>query len=202
MAHRGFSTYLNSGEAVFLRPIGPRDRDREVDIISRMSDHSRYLRFFSGAKTIPDAVIDRLVDVDGHHHIAWAALDPNVKGAPMIGVVRAMRRGDAPVADLALAVLDAHHGKGLARLLMTAVVHDAVAAGITEFHAETMAENSGARKLFLAMGGKATGRDGHIVTFSFDATKVARKLNQITTGEAMDDLREALGIAAPELEAA
>ena len=85
MSERGFSTRLKAGDAVFLRPIGPQDRAREVEIISSFSEHSRYLRFFSGAPTLPDAVIDQLVAVDGYTHIAWGALDLDVAGAPLMG---------------------------------------------------------------------------------------------------------------------
>ena len=179
---------------MYLRPIGPRDRAREVDIISKFSEHSRYLRFFSGAPTLPDAVIDRLVDVDGFNHIAWGALDLDTAGAPLMGVVRAVRRAGTHEADLAMGVLDCHHGKGLARLLMAAVVHDAIAAGITVFTAEMLAENAPARKLFQAIGGKAAGRDGNVISFRFDAREVAARLAEIGAGEAMDDLREALAV--------
>ncbi|ABI75357.1 acetyltransferase, GNAT family [Hyphomonas neptunium ATCC 15444] len=194
MTQRGFSTRLKAGDAVFLRPIGPQDRAREVDIISKFSEHSRYLRFFSGAPTLPDAVIDQLVAVDGYNHIAWGALDLNVAGAPLMGVVRAVRRGQSDEADLAMGVLDEHHGKGLARLLMAAVVHDAIAAGITRFTAEMLAENAPARKLFQANGGKAAGRDGNVISFRFDAREVATRLSELGAGEAMDDLREALAV--------
>lgn len=197
MNTHAFSTRLKSGNAVYLRPIGPRDRAREVDLIAGFSDHSRYLRFFTGAKTVPDSVIDQLVNVDGYHHIAWGALDLETAGAPLMGVVRAIRREESHVADLALGVADAHHGKGLARLLMAAVVQDAMAAGITRFIAETLAENNAARSLFLAMGGHATGRDGLVVTFEFDAALAAERLDAMVAPEALADLREALGPRRP-----
>lgn len=192
-----FSTRLKSGDAVYLRPIGPRDRAREVALIAGFSDHSRYLRFFTGAKTVPEAVIDQLVNVDGYNHIAWGALDLETPGAPLMGVVRAIRRGRSDVADLAMGVLDAHHGKGLARLLMAAVVHDAIEAGITRFAADTLAENNAARALFRAMGGHATGRDGLVVTFEFDAAVAAERLDAMVAPEALADLREALGPRRP-----
>lgn len=193
MNDRGVSTFLRTGEAVYLRPIGAWDRARETQIISRFSDHSRYLRFFTGARTIPEAVIDRLVDVDGHNHIAWAALDLNEDGAPFMGVVRAIRRAGTDEADLAMGVLDRFHGKGLARLLMTAVVHDARAAGITRFTAETLSENMPARSLFKAIGGQAAGRDISVVRYAFDAETVAARLDAISKGGAAHDLRAVLG---------
>ncbi|MFN3608853.1 MAG: hypothetical protein ACK4Y9_07305, partial [Hyphomonas sp.] len=51
-----------------------------------------------------------------------------------------------------------------------------------------------ARKLFQAIGGKAAGRDGNVISFAFDAREVAERLADIGAGEAMDDLREALGV--------
>lgn len=189
MSETGVSTFLKTGEAVYLRPIGPWDRAREKAIIAGLSDHSRYLRFFTGARTIPESVIDRLVDIDGYHHIAWGALELDAEGAPLMGVVRAIRRGGSDEADLAMGVLDRHHGKGIARLLMAAVVHDARRAGITRLTAETLSENIPARRLFKAMGGEATGRDMSVVRFGFDARRAAARLETLNTGEAMDDLR-------------
>ncbi len=191
MTTRSVTTHLTTGETVRLRPIGPWDRAREVDLISRLSDHSRYLRFFTGARTLPDSLIDRLVSVDGYHQIAWGALDLSVPGWPLMGVVRAIRQSQPDTADLAMAVLDAHHGKGLARLLMSAVVEDARAGGIRRLAADTLAENAAARRLFKAIGGHATGRDGHVVSYVFDADTVAVRLAAITPGKAMDDLRQA-----------
>lgn len=191
MTTRSVTTHLTTGETVRLRPIGPWDRAREVDLISRLSDHSRYLRFFTGARTLPDSLIDRLVNVDGYHQIAWGALDLSVPGWPLMGVVRAIRQSQPDTADLAMAVLDTHHGKGLARLLMSAVVEDARAGGIRRLAADTLAENAAARRLFKAMGGHATGRDGHVVSYTFDADTVAGRLAAITPGKAMDDLRQA-----------
>lgn len=163
-------------------------------LIAGFSDHSRYLRFFTGARTVPDAVIDRLVDVDGYNHIAWGALHLDGPGAPLMGVVRAMRQGNSDVADLAMGVADVHHGKGIARLLMTLVVHDALAVGISHFVADTLAENNAARKLFLAMGGHAVGRDGLVVTFAFDAALAAERLNAMVSASELADLRAALGL--------
>ncbi|MBI1398705.1 GNAT family N-acetyltransferase [Hyphomonas sp.] len=197
----GVSTHLATGEAVYLRPIGRRDRAREIDIISRLSPHSRYLRFFSGAATFPDAMIDQLVNTDGYNHIAWGALDLDTPGAPLMGVVRAIRRGNSREADLALAVVDNHHAKGLARLLLEAVVSQARGVGITRFVAETLHENAPARRLFKTIGGKAGGPVGGVVaTYGFDAVTVAERLAAMPGGEAAADLRAALTLIEPALD--
>ena len=194
----GISTHLQTGEPVLLRPIGRQDRAREVEVISRLSPHSRYLRFFTGAATMPDRVIDQLVNTDGYNHIAWGALELAAPGAPLMGVVRAIRRGNSNEADLALGVLDAHHSKGIARMLLEAVVHQALGAGITRLTAETLHENAPARRLFKAIGGKATSSGGGVVvTYGFDAAKVAERLAAMPGGQATDDLRAGLALIQP-----
>src|SRR3546814_12704548 len=59
---------LNDGTAVCLRTITPDDAPLIRDGIARLSAESRYLRFFSPAPVLPDAVVVRLAAVDGHDH--------------------------------------------------------------------------------------------------------------------------------------
>lgn len=186
------TTRLASGERVLLRPIGPHDRARLRDGIAAMSDHSRYLRFFTGSRTIPDAVIDRLVDVDGDRHIAWGAIDLGAVGQPAIAAAHAIRKGNLPEADLALGVLDAYHAKGLARLLLAAVVFDCRRRGINWLEADTLAENTAARHLFRAMGGVSHHREGAVVRYRFETAVADRRLAVIGAGQAMTELRRLL----------
>ena len=61
---------LNDGTAVRLRTITPDDAPLIREGIAKLSAESRYLRFFSPAPVLPDAVVQKLADVDGHDHIA------------------------------------------------------------------------------------------------------------------------------------
>lgn len=187
-----FPVLLDSGEPVQLRPIGRHDTGRMKAGIAALSDHSRYLRFFNGSQTLPDHVIERLCDADGWKHIAWGAIDLEAPCQPAIGAVHAIRRGATSEAELALAVLDAWHGKGLARLLLTAVLTDARAAGITRLTAETMAENRASRQLFRSLGGLSVTRDGPVVSYRFDIETALQKLEPLTQGPAGDTLRAGL----------
>ena len=192
MSDRSLTTRLASGEPVLLRPVGQQDANRLREGIAAMSDRSRYLRFFTGARTIPDAIMNRLVDVDGQRHIAWGAIDLASADLPAIGVVRAIRKGDSPEADLALGVLDAFHSKGLARLLLAAVVFDCRAQGIDWLEADTLAENAAARRLFRAIGGISHSREGPVVKYRFETSEVDARLAAIGAGPAMTALRRML----------
>jgi RimJ/RimL family protein N-acetyltransferase len=193
-----FPVHLDSGEPVQLRPIGRHDTGRMKAGIAALSDHSRYLRFFSGSQTLPDHVIERLCDADGWKHIAWGAIDVAAPSQPAIGAVHAIRRGSTSEAELALAVLDDWHGKGLARLLLTAVLTDARVAGITRLTAETLAENRASRRLFRSLGGLSAHREGPVASYRFDIDTALQKLEQITPGPAGETVRAGLKAAAEE----
>lgn len=192
MDTRSFPVPLDSGEPVLLRPIRRGDAPLMRDGIAALSDHSRYLRFFSGSQTIPDHVVEKLCDADGWKHIAWGARDLAAPGAPAIGAVHAIRRGTSREAELALAVLDAWHGKGLARLLLTCVIADARLAGITHLTAETFAENRATRQLFRSLGGLSAHREGPVVSYRFDIETAAQRLEPLTQGAAGQILRDGL----------
>jgi GNAT superfamily N-acetyltransferase len=201
MDNRSFSVHLDSGEPVLLRPISRRDAARMRDGIAALSDHSRYLRFFNGSQTMPDHVIERLCDADGWKHVAWGAIDLSSPEQPAIGAVHAIRRGASCDAELALAVLDDWHGKGLARLLLTGVIADARAAGITHLTAETFAENRATRQLFRSLGGLSVHREGPVVSYRFDIATAAQKVELLTQNPAGEDLRAGLRAFAATQEA-
>jgi GNAT superfamily N-acetyltransferase len=197
MDNRNFPIHLDSGEAVLVRPIGRHDADRMRAGIAALSDHSRYLRFFNGGQTMPEHVIERLCDADGWKHVAWGAIDLSSPGEPAIGAVHAIRKGTSCDAELALAVLDDWHGKGLARLLLTGVIADARRAGITHLTAETFAENRATRQLFRGLGGLSVHRDGPVVSYRFDIETAAQKLEGLTQNAAGDLIRSGLDQTAP-----
>ncbi|WP_353255546.1 GNAT family N-acetyltransferase [Hyphomonas sp.] len=192
MKDRSVIVQLDSGETVCLRPVRREDNARLRAGIAALSDHSRYLRFFTGARTVPDDVVSRLCDADGSDHVAWGAIDLEAPGQPAIGVVHAIRRSGSNEADLALAVLDDWHGKGIARLLLTAVIDDARDAGIRALTADTLAENRAAQHLFRCLGGLSVHREGPVISYRFDIETAARKLATMTPGAAGDGLRTAL----------
>ena len=140
---------LESGLDVLLRPAGLDDEPRFAHIVANMSAESRYLRFFSGAREIPQAIIHMLADADGERHIAWGAVDVDAPGQPFIAAAHAIRSPSDPTkAELALGVLDAYHAQGLSRMLIACLVLCCRAKGIIELDAETLPENRKAASLF------------------------------------------------------
>ena len=178
---------LAGGEPVCLRRIGPADEALMREGIGQLSPRSRYLRFFTGGASPPDWVIDRLLDVDGHRHLAWGALDtsanPEQATGPAIGAVHAFRGNDlSDCAEFSVAVLDEWQGRGVGRLLTAVLLLEARQQGIACLQAETLRENDGAIEFITALGGRSTGGDGHTRSFRLEVAAALEILRG--TGEA------------------
>ncbi len=170
-------TRLENGRPVCIRTIEASDEARMRAGIARMSPRSRYLRFFSGAAAPPDWVIERLVEPDGHLHLAWGAIDIDEPEQPAIGAVHAIRpREDDPSAEFSVAVVDDYHGLGLGKLLAATILIDAQAEGLTEFRAHTLAENRRAIDFVKSLGARLVGHDGGTYEYAFAVSDALARL--------------------------
>src|SRR5512133_4251304 len=70
------------GGVVHLRPILPSDADAIVDFHSRLSERTRYMRYFGAHPDIPPRELERLTVVDHHSRVALVVL----LGAEVIAV--------------------------------------------------------------------------------------------------------------------
>lgn len=192
MSDRVIHTTLENGTRICVRPITSNDEDRLRDGIAELSDRSRYLRFFTSLKRVPDAVIQRLADADGEHHIAWGAIDLDQDSKPAIGAVHAMRDGHEAKADLAIGILDEYHAMGIARMLLTALVFDCTRQGITTLVADTLAENKKAIGLFRSLGAKASADPGPIAQFELNTDEARVRLDALKEPRGLLDVRTAL----------
>ena len=169
---RVIHTRLDDGTRVCIRTIRPDDEPRMRDGIAQMTDRSRYLRFFTGIRVPPPHVITRLLDADGHRHIAWGAIASDLPGEPAVGAVHAYAAdeagpgpGDDDCAEFSVAVIDEFHGRGLGRLLTATILLDSMRAGYEEFQAWTLAENAGAIGFIRGLGAELAGRDSEVLEY-------------------------------------
>lgn len=155
---------LTDGTPVCLRRIRADDAERLRDGVAELSPESRYLRFFSFAHRVPEAVIARLIDADPECHIGWGAILSAETDHPAIAAAHIIRPvcGD-PEGELSIAVLDAWHGRGLARLLLSALLADNRCAGVEHVDILVLGSNSGALALFSHIGAQTKGyEDGTV----------------------------------------
>jgi acyl-CoA synthetase (NDP forming)/GNAT superfamily N-acetyltransferase len=140
---------LSDGSAVHMRQIRPDDAAAIVAFHSRMSDRTRYLRYFSPYPRIPERDLDRFVNVDHRDREAFVI----VTGGRITAVGRYERLGpDSPEAEVAFVVEDAHQGRGIGSVLLEHLAEAARENGITRFVAEVLPQNGGMLRVFSDFG--------------------------------------------------
>jgi GNAT superfamily N-acetyltransferase len=140
---------------VLMRPICPDDEPLIAEGIMDLSREARRFRFFGELNDVPEQLLHDLANVDGVTHIAWGALVVSGATAKPAAAVHAIRRDPSdPQVDLACTVIDAYQGRGLAKLLMAAVLRDCHALGIRTAIADVLPTNTKARHLFLSLGAR------------------------------------------------
>ena len=127
---------LADGGTIHLRPISADDDAGLVELYERMSDESVYLRFFSPIPRAAAAQLERLTTIDYRDHMAFVA----ELADELVAVARYDRTGDG-TAEVAFAVRDDQHGRGLGTLLLEHLAAVARANGITAFAADTLPHN-------------------------------------------------------------
>lgn len=187
-------TRLENDSPVCLRTIREDDRELMRIGIEQMSQRSRYLRFFSGARTAPAWVIERLVATDGHDHIAWGAIDMARDDKPAIGAVHAFRDAeDDDCAEFSVAVIDDYHGLGLGKLLTATILLDALDEEITEFAVNMLADNAEARSFTQSLGGRFVGSDLNVLEYVLDVETAIARLKADCDPPGMAEVFKAFG---------
>lgn len=172
-------TCLTDGTPVCIRRVRRKDEQRLRAGIALLTPQSRYFRFFSGMREPPPAVIDRLISVDDHDHIAWGALRTDVADMPALGVVHAFRNDHVPTdAEFSVAVLDEYHGRGLARMLTAVLLLNCRREGLERLIVHVLAENRAAMALVRSLGGTFREQYSAVAEFDIDIENAVRTLRR------------------------
>jgi acyl-CoA synthetase (NDP forming)/GNAT superfamily N-acetyltransferase len=146
---RNADVLLSDGSAGHLRQIEPGDAPAIVELHSRLSDRTRYLRYFSPYPRIPERDLERFVNVDHRDREAFVL----VSGPRIMAVGRYERLGpESGEAEVALVVEDAHQGRGIGSVLLEYLAEAARDNDITRFVAEVLPENGGMLRVFSDFG--------------------------------------------------
>lgn len=162
---------LRDGRTAHIRPIAATDADLLVEFYARVSDQSKYYRFFSAMPRLSDRDVARFTQVDHVDRVAMVLL---LQGQ-MIAVGRfdVVRPGEAEVAFL---VEDAHQGRGIAQLLLEHLAQAARERGLDRFVADVLPDNSRMIQTFRDAGYRvASGYEDGVLALEFpiEATDTA-----------------------------
>lgn len=135
------------GGLVQIRAAHASDRPLLLDLNTRASDRSLYLRFFGLNRPAADKYVDFELRPASDDHQAIVAMI----GAEMIGVAT-YERLTAEEADVALLIDDTHQHLGVGTLLLEHLAALARTAGIRRFVADVLAENRKMLSVFSRFG--------------------------------------------------
>lgn len=114
---RSRTVTLRDGAAVTLRPIAPEDNPLLVDVFERLSERSRYRRFFISLREVSPAMLTLFTEVD--HSDREAIIANDLRSGYALGVARYVCLSEASeTAEAAVAVVDDWHGRGVAHALL------------------------------------------------------------------------------------
>ena len=177
---------LGNGETALIRPIRPSDAASLAAFHERQSPESIYRRYFSPKPRLTDADLEHFTVVDfvGRvalvverygEFIAWASYE------------RWPGRDDA---DAAFQVDDAHHGKGIATLLLEHLAAIARSNGIVRFTAEVLADNRPMLAVFARAGWPVERRfESGVVDLDFSLDDTEEFLDSVERREQRADSR-------------
>jgi len=127
---------LLDGSAAHIRPIRPEDADLLVEFYARVSDESKYFRFFSPMPNLAARDIARFTQVDHVNRVAFVVVLANEMIA--VGRFDVTAPGEAEVAFL---VQDQHQGRGIAQILLEHLAQAGRELGVGRFVAEVLPQN-------------------------------------------------------------
>ena len=159
---------LRDGRAAHLRPIAADDAAAIVEFYSRVSDESKYFRFFAPYPTLSDKDVKRFTQVDHDRRVAFVmTLGENIIATGRYDAI------DDEEAEVAFLVEDAHQGRGVGQLLLEHLAQAGRERDIRRFVADVLPANSRMLQIFREMGYHVEGTlDAGVqrLVFPLDAT--------------------------------
>ncbi|WP_240044241.1 bifunctional GNAT family N-acetyltransferase/acetate--CoA ligase family protein [Nocardioides albidus] len=162
-AHWEGDVLLRDGRTAHIRPIRPEDDELLVEFYARVSDESKYYRFFSPMPVLSERDVRRFTHVDNRDRVALVL----ILQERMIAVGRydVVERHEAEVAFL---VEDEHQGRGIAQLLLEHLAQAGRERGVERFTAEVLPDNTRMIQTFRDAGYKVvSGYHDGVITLEF-----------------------------------
>ena len=139
---------LTDGGTVEVRPARAEDFEAVRAMHAALSPDNMYLRFFSMSPDAAEQEARRVCREPDSEHAALLAW----QDGRLAGVGAYELSGKSGVAEVAFAIPDDMHGRGIASVLLEHLVWQARQRGLEAFTAETLAENSAMLRVFADAG--------------------------------------------------
>jgi RimJ/RimL family protein N-acetyltransferase len=142
---------LRDGTRLEIRAQRPEDQAALLEAFGRMSEQSRYTRFFAPKPGLSEKEIAHFMNVDFDNHVALVAVEDDAGRRRIVGAGRYIVTQPG-TAELAFMVDEARQGKGIALVLIRHLAAIARATGLDGLHAEVLDANTPMLKVFEKSG--------------------------------------------------
>jgi len=138
-AHLVRSARLADGATIVIRPITPEDAKIEQEFVRGLSPESRYFRFMEVLRELSPQMLSHFTRIDYDRHMALIAVTPG--GERQIGVARYIATADNRDCEFAIVIADDWQNRGVATLLMDALMDAARGRGLRRMFGDVLAAN-------------------------------------------------------------
>jgi acetyltransferase len=143
---------LPDGIAVTLRAIRPEDAAMERAFVRNLSEESKYFRFISALRELSERMLVRFTQIDYDREMALIAVVEENGADLEIGVARYAINPDHESCEFALVVADRWHGRGIATMLMNALMEAARDKGLVLMEGVVLHNNDKMLRLMRRLG--------------------------------------------------
>ncbi|HWJ81147.1 MAG TPA: GNAT family N-acetyltransferase [Nocardioides sp.] len=170
---------LRDGRTAHIRPIHDDDEALLVEFYARVSDESKYYRFFSPMPKLSERDVRRFTHVDHRDRVALVMI--------LQGRMIAVGRYDvvaAREAEVAFLVEDQHQGRGIGQLMLEHLAQAARERGVERFTAEVLPDNHKMIQVFREAGFRvASGYSDGVITLEFPIDPTDTAIGQMHNRE-------------------
>ena len=139
---------LVDGREAVVREIRVADRDAFLAFHAGLSEASRYFRYFTARRKLPERELRHFTDVDQRDHAGVVTLVDGV----IVGHALYDRLADPDEAEVALEVADAFQGHGVGTAMLAELARTASRANIRRFVAHVLPTNQRMLQVFRDLG--------------------------------------------------
>jgi acetyltransferase len=138
---------------IFVRPLRASDRELEQEFIASLSESTRFFRMFTPLRYLSPQLLDQLMEIDDERRMALVAIARRKDGSEyIVGVARYVMTDQPGTAEIGVTVTDACQRRGIATLLVEALIGFARERGICRLTGLVLPENIGMLALARRMG--------------------------------------------------
>lgn len=171
------------GTPITVRPLRKDDEQREIAFVSSLSERTRYFRMFTPLKYLTPQMLHEFMNVDYDRRMALVATVGTGDQEEFVGVARYGSTDQSDQAELGITVTDAWQRRGIAAILVRALMRFAEAHGFRELTGVVLPENYAMIQLARSLG----------FTTHMDASahviRISRKLRRVPAAPA-DNVEE------------